>query len=188
MRRLAIRLVSAVVIAALLLAGIEAASGVGERLAYGARWTQGGPEGLYQQGPDGNPRLVPGAALPGWLYAVRVNSLGFRGEEIAVPKPGGGLRVWCLGGSTTFDIFARDDASAWPARVARLLSAAAPGRPVDVVNAGVPGMVLASSQVDLLARDDLLRPDIVVVHHGPNDLRAASRQGLPPEPPPPEVS
>lgn len=161
---------------------------MGERLAYGARWTQDGPEGLYQQGPDGNPRLVPGATLPAWLYAVRVNSLGFRGEEIAAPKPAGGLRVWCLGGSTTFDIFSRDDASAWPARVERLLSAAAPGRAIDVVNAGVPGMVLASSRVDLLAHDHTLRPDIVVVHHGPNDLRAASRQGMPLEPPPPEVS
>ncbi len=187
MRRLAFRLVSAVLFAGLFLAVIEGACRVGERLAYGASWTQGGPEGLYQTGPDGSPRLVPGARLAGWLYAVQVNSLGFRGEELSQPKPENGLRVWCLGGSTTFDIYARDDASAWPARVAPLLAAASPGRPVVVVNAGVPGMVLSSSTVDLLARDEALRPDIVLIHHGPNDLRLESRVGLPEAPPAPEV-
>lgn len=184
MRRLASRVAFAAGLAALLLGGIEAACRLGERLAYGARWTQGGPEGLYQAGPDGNPRLVPGARLRGWLYDVQVNSQGFRGKEIAQPKPAGRHRVWCLGGSTTFDIYARDDAAAWPARLGSRLDDS--GRDTDVVNAGVPGMVLSSSTVDLLARDEALRPDIVVVHHGPNDLRLESRVGLA-ETPAPEV-
>jgi hypothetical protein len=38
-----------------------------------------------------------------------------RGPEIMVPKPDNGLRVWCVGGSTTFDIYAPDNASTWPA-------------------------------------------------------------------------
>lgn len=174
---------------------------VGERLAYGAWWAEGRPVGLYrkaEQEPGSTGRfrlhLRPGARLDGWLTAITVNQLGFRGPELLDPKPEGGLRIWCLGGSTTFDIYASDDASAWPARVGARVQAGLPTRRVEVVNAGIPGETLSGNTEDLRDIGPRVRPDVVVMYAGPNDLRdvldpapkrPAPPAGRPPAPAPP---
>jgi lysophospholipase L1-like esterase len=151
---------------------------VGERLAYGAWWADGRPAGLYREGdqkPGANGRfrvrLQPGARLDGWLAEITVNAMGFRGAEIEASKPDNALRIWCLGGSTTFDIYAPEDASAWPARVGALVQAARPDRRVEVVNAGIPGETLSGNTEDLRDIGPRVRPDYVVIYAGPNDLR-----------------
>ena len=54
----------------------------------------------------GNPylrtALVPGIQFQSGPFHVDVNSLGFRGPEIPIPKPAGVFRVFALGESTTF--------------------------------------------------------------------------------------
>lgn len=142
-----------------------------EVATYGTWYRAGQPVGLYIRGENNRPQLRPGAVLPGLRYHVRINEYGFRGEAPVVPKPEGRLRLWVLGGSTCFDIYARDDASAWPSLAAAKLEAALPDREVDVVNAGIPGEVMLGSRDDLHRLGPTLSPDYVVIYHGPNDLR-----------------
>jgi lysophospholipase L1-like esterase len=102
-------------------------------------------------------------------HTARLNRFGQRGGDPAMPKPGGTFRIVCEGGSATFDLLARDDASAWPARLGRQLAA----RGVDVVNSGLAGWTTVESLVSLELRDVDLSPDLVVVLAGANDLQPA---------------
>lgn len=182
MRRLVTRALVGLLVA---LAGIVLLDGLcalGEYAVYGALWSGGRPVGLYlrAEGP-GRPQLRPGAHLRGLLYEVRVNSMGFRGPDLVEPRRPGTIRIWCLGGSTTFDIFAPDDASTWPARTGIHLATGLPGRMVEVVNAGLPGEVLAGNADDLRAWQPRVKADYVVIYPGPNDLRQIFAQGSPGE-------
>ncbi len=110
----------------------------------------------------------PGAVLrlPGHVAAF--NSVGIRGPEVEMPKPKGRFRVVCEGGSTTFDLLAADDASTWPARLARELG---PG--ADVVNGGFPGWTSVQNLIALELRDVDFSPDLVIVFAGINDTQPA---------------
>jgi lysophospholipase L1-like esterase len=93
-----------------------------------------------------------------------------------VPKPEGVTRIWALGGSSTYDVHAPTDAHTWPARLEAELVAR--GESVDVLNGGRPGEVLMGSWDQLVALNDTLQPDLVVLYHGPNDLRQALQMEL----------
>ncbi len=173
--------------AVVVLAGLgllNVAAVVWEAAPYGAREVNGRPNGLYVDNDvSQRPQLRPGARLRGLKYAVSINSLGFRGPELASPRPEQALRVWCIGGSTTFDIFAPDDDATWPAQLQEVLQRARPDRAVEVINAGIPGEILWGSQQDFERLYDTVRPDVLVVHSGPNDLRKARDFEAPPPPP-----
>lgn len=103
-------------------------------------------------------------------WRVRTNALGHRGADLAPVKPPGGFRVVCLGGSTTFGYGATSDDAAYPAVLQRLLAAAAPGRAVEVLNAGVPGWSSRNSIDNFAARLAHLDADLVLIKHNNNDL------------------
>lgn len=169
-RRLAMALVATLVG----LVVLELAARLWEGAAHGTVRLGGGPVGVYRDGetaPRSGPMLRPGVRLDGLGHAFTVNSLGFRGPELLAVKPPGGLRVWVVGGSSTFDICVSDDAAAWPARLQAALAAASPGTVVEVINAGVPGGRLAENRADFVRLADQVQPDVLVIHHGPNDLR-----------------
>lgn len=92
------------------------------------------------------------------------------------------LRVWVFGGSTTFGVYQRDDATI-PSALAQ--AADERGLALHVENWGMPGDV-AWQQVRRLERALAAgdRPDLVVFYDGWNDLRAvqdldfAGREGL----------
>jgi lysophospholipase L1-like esterase len=158
-----------------------------ETLLWGAPYPDGQPRGLYTI-DRGRPTLNPNVELPGLLVDVRINSWGFRDDEVVEPVPDNALRVWIVGGSTTFDIYSRDNASAWPNLVEDRLQAALPERAVEVLNAGIPGDALMGSVEELQTWGARFEPDLVVLYHGPNDLRMQRRQeelqkGPPPLPP-----
>lgn len=93
---------------------------------------------------------------------------GFRPLQLARAKPAGELRVFALGGSTTYGLYAGGDA-AFPARLEAGLRQRAPGRDVRVVNLGCPGF--ASDRVAALLDTVLtLAPDLVVVYSGHNEM------------------
>jgi len=115
---------------------------------------------------------------------IRINSLGFRGPEIAVPKPPATIRLAFLGGSTTYSAEASGNDKTWPHLVTASLRQRWDG-PVDFdyVNAGVPGYLVQSSHNNLVQRIGELGPDVVVIYHAMNDLvrnshNYAVRQGL----------
>ncbi len=169
------------VVSGVLLGVINGLMFLGEYAAYGTWWADGQPVGLYESTSGDRPRLRAGARLDGMRYAISINAMGFRGPDPAEQKPGNALRIWCVGGSTTFDIFAPDDAHTWPAQLQSRLQEALPGRAVEVLNAGIPGEVLQGSAQDIQELAGAFKPDIVVVYHGPNDMRqtlAGPGQGM----------
>ena len=108
----------------------------------------------------------------GWIH---VNAQGFRGAEVAEAKRPGVARVMAVGGSTTFDSFVSGDERAWPARLAFWLRQLAPGRPVEVVNAGVPGYRVIDNLIRLQTELYRFNPDIIILYATHNDLIGALR-------------
>lgn len=97
-----------------------------------------------------------------------VNSLGFRGEEITVPKPDDVYRIITLGGSTTYGL-SLDPSEAWPARLQQTLRTDYGYDNVEVVNLGVPAYTTWHSLVNFQMRGLELEPDLVIVYHAVND-------------------
>jgi lysophospholipase L1-like esterase len=112
-------------------------------------------------------RLTPNFRDPTGNFSH--NSYGFRGPEFPLVKPRGGLRVVLLGASTVYGIFVKDrqtTAAQLELRLRNLL----PGRPVEVLNAGVPGWTSLQTVRNLEQRVLPLRPDIVVIMDGRNEV------------------
>jgi len=107
----------------------------------------------------------------GWIDdgLVTVNSFGFRGAEVASPKPRGRLRIVIVGDSVTIGMGVGDDET-FPAQLEHLLHERFPDRDLDVVNLGVPGYD-TRQEVTLLKRDlARLDPDVVLVGFYTNDV------------------
>jgi len=122
--------------------------------------------------------LAPGRTTTYKGVAVRVNSLGFRGPELA-PPPDGTPRVALVGDSFTFGNGCSEDETL-TASLAREL--AARGRPAQVVNCGVPAFnaqdVVALTKGRVLA----LRPQRVVYVLVANDVDESVKPGpIPPD-------
>lgn len=117
-------------------------------------------------------RIPPPSRTTG---AIRIDSRGFRGEEIAVPKPPGRIRVAFLGASTTFCAEASSNAATWPSLVCDALRGAHPAADIDFVNAGVAGYVLDDIAKNLEFRVAPLEPDVIVVYEATNDLTKWTR-------------
>jgi len=124
---------------------------------------------------DGRSDLrVPVANLR--LGRIETNSLGFRGPEIAAPKPPGTVRIAFLGASTTWCAEVSGNDKVWAHLVAQDLRQAFPNADIDYVNGGVPGYTARSSQKNLEHRVAPLQPDIIVIYHATNDMSAELRQ------------
>ena len=95
---------------------------------------------------------------------VEINSLGLRGPEVALEKPAGVTRVLCLGDSCTFG-----GAHPYPEIMQSILDQHAPGR-FQVLNAGVIGYTSLHGLEWLESDLAKLRPDIVTVYFGWNDM------------------
>lgn len=139
-------------------------------------------------------RLKPGLDRAVWDFTVvSTNSQGLRHEGEVGPKEPGAIRVVCLGDSVTFgyrvplvwperpDQYARDHLP-YPMLLGRALRAANPGRKVEVIALAVPGYTSHQGLLLLRREIDRLRPDLVTVCFGWNDvtLRAATdRETMP---------
>ena len=153
------QLAFALVMVLLVLAAIE-----GSVRAYHALRNVGSgdpePRGYVVDDPQAGYSLKAGYTGGG----IRINSLGFRGAEIARDKAPGVQRVVALGDSATFG--PSEEECAYPFLLADLLAP----RQVEVVNAGVEGYRSDRALVHL-RRDVLpLQPDVVTVFIGWNDL------------------
>lgn len=115
--------------------------------------------------PAGDSRRYFG---PEGRVVYRINALGLRGGPIAIEKDAGGYRVICLGDSITFGEGVREE-DTFVARLQGELSAAMPGRAVEVINAGVQGY---GTREEELMFDRLcvpLAPNAVVLQFFLND-------------------
>ncbi len=128
------------------------------------------------------PTGIPGTNYPnpqGYreirLHLV-TNSAGLRGPEVRREKPTDGFRVVCLGGSTTQGYY--EDADTYPRQLETMLRRRLPTRTAEVLNAGVQGYSTAESLGNFELRLLPYRPDVVIVCHGMNDLKASLAPGF----------
>lgn len=112
---------------------------------------------------------------PGKRGPIEINSLGFRGPEIAVRKPAGVLRLAFIGASATFCAEASSNAATWPERVWAALCARHPEQRFEYFNAGIGGYTLALTRQNLEQRVLALEPDIVLIYDGSNDIAVEGR-------------
>lgn len=109
--------------------------------------------------------LAPGSfvmhsEISSGVATARVNSLGFRGPELA-PRQANEFRIMGLGDSTMFGFGIREDAGLVPV-AARVLRKSL-GRPVTPVIAATPGYSSGQCLATLLQHGQLVQPDVVVV-------------------------
>ncbi len=112
-------------------------------------------------------------ALPLVEYALSPrreghNRLGYRGGEIAIPKPEGTFRIVAMGGSTTYGFTPVDES--YPAWLERTLQETYGYDRVEVINAGVHGYTSWNTLVNFATRIPELQPDLVIVYDGGNDV------------------
>lgn len=161
-------LVASVIVSLLLL---EGALRVHQWLAYGTTAQFVG--GQLRFDPD----MKILAPVPGFkTKTLSINSLGFRGPEVAEPKPPGTVRIAFLGGSTTYCSEVSADEAAWPHLVSRRLDETFDDVRFDYINAAVPGYTTRFSLKSLRARVERHAPDVIVVYHATNDLASLSRR------------
>jgi lysophospholipase L1-like esterase len=107
---------------------------------------------------------------------ISINSLGFRGPEIAMPKPPGTVRIAFLGASTTWCGEVSSNDHVWPSLVTNSLARAFPAVRFDHINAGVPGYTMRSILKNLELRVAQLQPDVIVIYEAANNLSGEMRE------------
>ena len=99
----------------------------------------------------------------------RINSFGFRGPEIPVPKPAGTTRIFFLGDSITLGGRLPEDAT-FVSQIGKALSAV-PSTRYEVVNSGVGDVGLYEEEETLKTQGIKVQPDAVVLCWYLNDAR-----------------
>jgi lysophospholipase L1-like esterase len=99
----------------------------------------------------------------------RHNSLGLRGEAVALPKPAGVFRIVCIGGSTTYSAGVEDYRESYPYLLGAALEAAGYDN-VEVINAGVFSYGSVENLMNFELRALELEPDLVIVYEGVNEV------------------
>jgi lysophospholipase L1-like esterase len=97
------------------------------------------------------------------------NALGYRGAEIALPKPAGTVRIVAMGGSTTYGTSVRPDET-YPYYLEQVLREDYGNPNVEVINAGVFGYTSYQTLANLTFRIVELEPDVVIIYHAGNDV------------------
>jgi tetratricopeptide (TPR) repeat protein len=115
------------------------------------------------------PPLLEAGARPDGSAAFVTNDARMPWQAVARDKPPGGLRVVAVGGSATAGLGYSPNVS-FARELERLLAAAQPGRPIEMLNLGV--VAFSSAQVRWVVDDVCrsLQPDVVLVYCGNNEF------------------
>ena len=111
-----------------------------------------------------------------------VDQYGFlaKDQDLSFAKPKDEYRIATIGASTTANLQLTYEQN-WPGRLGALLQQALPSKKVRVINAAVPGFDTAQGVTNLALRVLPFHPDVVIIYHAYNDLKAirADRPFLP---------
>ena len=99
-----------------------------------------------------------------------INELGYRGPEIALPKPDNTYRIAAMGGSTTFGSDLASWREAYPHQLELQLRGRLGSDRLEVVNAGVPAYSSWETLASFLIRVQDLEPDMIIIYHAINDI------------------
>lgn len=121
-----------------------------------------------------NLRLVtePEADLPGLRgpNVFTTNNLGFRGDDLIVPKPANEFRIFMVGGSTTECLYLDDSKTVTRVLQNELNKQQATNVAVRVYGAGKSGDASDDHCSMIVHRIVQLQPDMIIVFAGINDL------------------
>ncbi len=106
------------------------------------------------------------------LERFQLNSYGFRAHEFPEERVPEEYVVLAFGGSTTMGFHVADNDRTWPELLEAMLAERYPERPVRVFNLGLDMATTAVSVVNMALVGVRLRPDLVIVYQGYNDLAA----------------
>lgn len=144
-----------------------------------SKWGHTTPESLRNRGFFYEPSVFTQSVLAREEKTINLESIkgtsyhinrhGYRGEDFEFEKPDGVLRIMICGGSSTFDT-RLSDPDDWPHRVQKILRERGFDN-VEVINAGVPGHTSFDSFGKLFSEGHLMKPDIVVMYNGWNDIK-----------------
>jgi hypothetical protein len=102
---------------------------------------------------------------------IHINSLGFRGKEIAREK-GNAYRIVTMGESTTFGFTLTPEHLPWSECLEQMSRERLhPDRPVEVINTGLPHHNLEYNLYRLRTEILALKPDMIISYHGWNGFR-----------------
>jgi lysophospholipase L1-like esterase len=105
--------------------------------------------------------------------SVSVDRHGFLsdGNTLDLEKGKNEIRIATIGGSTTANINLSFYEN-WPGHLGRLIQEMFPEKKISIINAGTPGFDTTQSIGNLALRVMPFRPDIVIIYHAYNDLKA----------------
>lgn len=129
-------------------------------------------DSVWEELANGRLRPRPNAVMG----SIRFNALGFRGDELPVPKPAGLVRLGFFGSSTTMDMYVEKEAETWPAVATAIVKKAYPRCRIDYFNAGVMGYDVNASKERLFEDTTVAAPDITVFLF--NDVSSRARNQL----------
>jgi lysophospholipase L1-like esterase len=119
---------------------------------------------VFQSHPHLVIQGIPSVSATVMGTTISHNALGFRGPEISLEAKRR-KRIVAVGGSTTYGVSV-SDSDTWPALLQKEL-----GEAVEVINAGIPAASTVE-HIHLLATIvPELKPDVLLLHVGLNDLR-----------------
>jgi len=103
-------------------------------------------------------------------FLSKDNSLGYSKAENEI-------RIATVGASTTAStsLIFEDN---WPGRLGTLVQQALPDKKIRIINAGIPGFDTAQSIGNLALRVMSFKPDIVIIYHAYNDLKAIQHNNI----------
>lgn len=99
----------------------------------------------------------------------KINSLGFRGQDFKVSKPGGLYRIAIIGDSTVFGLENTDE-NTFPIVLNSLLNQTGQGRHVEVINCGIPSFKTENMKNMFMAEIINYSPDMVIIYGFFNDI------------------
>ncbi len=121
------------------------------------------------------PMIVFTGSHPGQKEKARIqiDQYGFLtdGQPLSYKKSSNEIRIATIGASTTANINLSFEDN-WPGHLGRLLRHELPAKTVTIINAAVPGFDTAQSIGNLALRVMPFEPDIVIIYHLYNDLKA----------------
>jgi lysophospholipase L1-like esterase len=124
--------------------------------------------GMYYVHPYSSYAMKPGYTKREF---EKINNVGFRGDDVIMPKPDNTYRVVAIGGSTTFGVYLPYTMTYPHYLQAELRKRfAGTGINIEVFNAGLSGSTSAESLHRLFTEVLPVDPDMVVIYHGYNDL------------------
>lgn len=107
---------------------------------------------------------------------IKVNSDGFRGDDIIKPKPNNVFRIVCLGDSCTYGLMIKDDREVYPKILEKIINDEnVTNKRVEVINGGVSGY--SSYQGLQLLKNQVigLQSNVIAIYYGLNDCIWANK-------------